>query len=172
MAKIEETEREELVGLLTKQGLRITEQRLMVLAAMRREPNDVTAQSLHKRLRKANPKLGQATVYRTLTVLADGGVLDRINHLHGATCYRFCAPGHHHHLTCRECHRVVELRNCDLGNWAENVGDEHGFSGVSHNVELEGTCADCVDGQKTGHHHDTDLAASGPTSCKHEAIER
>lgn len=129
--------------LLQAQGLRVTTQRVIVLAAMMEEPNDCTAQSLFERLRPENPTLGLTTVYRTLNALADGGVVDRLHHGDSA-CFRYCAPGHHHHLTCRKCHTVVELRDCDLAQWAEQQGARHGFSHVSHAVELEGICARCL----------------------------
>lgn len=134
-----------MAAMLAGHGLRVTEQRLVVLGAMLIERNDVTAQSLHERLRLEHPRLGLATVYRTLASLADAGVLDRLHHSHGVACYRFCEPGHHHHLTCRSCHAVVELRDCDLGGWASRVGSQHGFHSIEHSVELEGLCGRCAD---------------------------
>lgn len=129
--------------ILAVHGLRVTDQRVIVLDAMRAERNDVTAQSLHERLRAAHPRLGLATVYRTLNSLADAGVLDQLHHGHDGTCFRYCSPGHHHHLTCTSCHRVVELHDCDLGDWARAIGRAHGFSGIRHDVELQGVCEAC-----------------------------
>lgn len=106
-------------------------------------PDDTTAQALHERLRGEHPSLGLATVYRTLGALVEAGVLDAMQHGHG-TCYRLCAPGHHHHLTCVKCHRVVEVRECTVGEWAEDVGRSNGFSDVRHTVELTGLCATCA----------------------------
>lgn len=127
---------------LQRQGLRATSQRAIVLAEMMGRHDDTTAQALHERLRPAHPSLGLATVYRTLNTLAEAGVLDAMQHGHG-TCYRWCAPGHHHHLTCVRCHRIVEVRDCAVGEWAERVGAERGFSGVRHVVELTGVCPAC-----------------------------
>jgi Fur family ferric uptake transcriptional regulator len=134
---------QELGELLASHDLRVTEQRLVVLGAMMHEFNDVTAQALHARLREQHPKLGLATVYRTLSTLAEAGVLDRLHHDDGGACYRYCAPGHHHHLVCRDCHAVVELRDCDLDSWAKKVARQHGFRQVEHTVELQGTCRSC-----------------------------
>lgn len=105
---------------------------------------DVTAQTLHAELGSSDPAIGLATVYRTLGALADAGVIDAMQHGHG-TCWRHCAPGHHHHLTCVSCHRVVELHECAVQEWADDVAVAHGFTGVRHVVELSGTCADCRD---------------------------
>lgn len=129
--------------VLAAHQLRITDQRTIVLEALAAEPNDVTAQTLHERLRRQHPKLGLATVYRTLNALADAGVLDRLHHGSDGVCFRYCGPGHHHHLTCRACHAVVELHGCDLGEWARDIGQHHGFRDVEHSVELVGICDAC-----------------------------
>lgn len=127
---------------LRRHGLRATPQRMLLLSALMETHDDTTAQALHERLRPANPSLGLATVYRTLGVLAGAGVVDAMQHGHG-TCYRRCAPGHHHHLTCTRCHRVVELHDCRVGEWAERVGAESGFVEIRHSVELTGVCGSC-----------------------------
>ena len=128
---------------LRDHGLRVTDQRVIVLEAMMLESGDATAQALHERLRLRHPKLGLATVYRTLGSLVDAGVLDTLQHGHGI-CYRWCAPGHHHHLTCTQCHAVIELRDCIVDGWADTVGARHGYTGVQHSVELTGTCPRCA----------------------------
>ncbi len=127
---------------LQRHGMRATEQRVVVLDALMRRHDDVTAQALHEELRADHPGLGLATVYRALGALAEAGVIDALQHGHG-TCWRYCSPGHHHHLTCDRCHAVVELHHCGVGEWADRVAAEHGYSDVAHVVELRGTCAAC-----------------------------
>jgi Fur family ferric uptake transcriptional regulator len=128
---------------LARAGLRATPQRILVLAALMARRDDVTAQSLHERLRPAHPNLGLATVYRTLGALSEAGLIDAMQHGHG-TCYRRCAPGHHHHLTCIRCHKVVEVRDCEIGAWADRVGAASGFRQIAHTVELTGVCDRCA----------------------------
>jgi Fur family ferric uptake transcriptional regulator len=123
-------------------GLRATDQRVEVLVAVTAARGDVTAQSLHASMVAAGGRLGLATVYRTLGSLAEAGLVDAMQHGHG-TCYRACAPGHHHHLTCDSCHAVIELHECEVGDWASSVAQRHGFSEVRHVLELHGTCAAC-----------------------------
>ena len=77
------------------------------------EHDDVTAQELHERLRRRGERLGLATVYRTLGLLAEEGVIDALSHRQGELCYRLCGDGHHHHLVCSRCHQVVELEDCE-----------------------------------------------------------
>ena len=129
-----------LEGLLARHGLRSTKQRVAVLRSLAAEPNDATAQEIHARLRSA---VGLATVYRTLSLLSEAGVVDALSHRAGEVCYRLCSGGHHHHLVCRDCHRVVELADCELDPWLFRLGREHGFTVETHSLEVTGTCAEC-----------------------------
>jgi Fur family ferric uptake transcriptional regulator len=114
------------VALLEGVGVRPTRQRLTVLSELMVEDDDVTAQELHERLRRRGERLGLATVYRTLGILADEGVVDALSHRPGELCYRLCGDGHHHHLVCSGCHRVVELEDCELDPWLDRISAAHG----------------------------------------------
>jgi Fur family ferric uptake transcriptional regulator len=129
--------------LLRQRGLRPTRQRVAVLRSLGSEPNDATAQQIHARLRTGSERVGLATVYRTLALLSEHGVVDALMHHPGEACYRLCGDGHHHHLVCDECHRVVELGDCELEDWLERRAAEHGFTVAAHSVEVSGTCAEC-----------------------------
>lgn len=129
--------------ILARKDLRVTRQRLLVLAALVDDPYDATAQKIHERLRAEGREIGLATVYRTLGALSEADVVDTLSHLRGETCYRLCGEEHHHHLLCSECHRIVELTNCGLEDWIDGVAAEHGFTASSHEIELVGVCSDC-----------------------------
>lgn len=133
----------EYAQLLAQHGLRATRQRVAVLAALARERDDATAQEIHARLGDKGQRIGLATVYRTLAALSEIGVIDALMHRPGELCYRLCGEGHHHHLVCSQCHRVVELGDCELDDWLERLGDAHGFTVSAHTVEVTGTCAEC-----------------------------
>ena len=124
-------------------GLAPTRQRIAVAAELMRERDDVTAQQLHARLRRRGERLGLATVYRTVGLLASAGVLDVLSHHPGEVCYRWCGDEHHHHLVCSGCHRVVELAGCRLGSWLDRVSAEHGFVATGHRLEVAGLCSTC-----------------------------
>ncbi len=129
--------------LLADAGLQPTRQRLAIVGELVREPNDVTAQELHDRLRARGPAPGLATVYRTLTRLSDAGVVDTLTHHQGELCYRLCGDDHHHHFVCSSCHGVVELDDCRIEPWLDDLAGRHGFTVTGHHVELEGVCAGC-----------------------------
>jgi Fur family ferric uptake transcriptional regulator len=59
--------------------------------------------------------------------------------------YRQCSDVHHHHLVCRQCGRTVEIAGPAVEKWANTVAAEHGFSDVSHQLELFGLCTTCRD---------------------------
>ena len=129
--------------LLAEKGLRVTKQRLEVLAELARERDDVTAQALWGRLRERDSRTGLATVYRTLALLSEKGVIDALSHHGTELCYRLCSETHHHHITCSSCHRVVEVEQCGLGGWLDEVSRRHGFVATDHRVEITGVCKDC-----------------------------
>jgi Fur family ferric uptake transcriptional regulator len=129
--------------LLATHGIRATRQRQHVLEALSAEPNDATAQQIFESLRARGESTGLATVYRTLALLSERGAVDALMHRPGEICYRLCSDTHHHHLTCSECHQVVELSECRLEPWLERLGGVHGFTVTSHAVEVTGICSDC-----------------------------
>jgi Fur family transcriptional regulator, ferric uptake regulator len=119
---------------------RRTEQRRSIVRALSKSDRALSAQELHDELKG----VGLATVYRNLGRLADEGEIDSIRRPNGETAYRACGSGHHHHLICRDCGKVVELHGCTLSDWSSKIAGEHGFSAVEHQAELFGTCADCA----------------------------
>jgi Fur family ferric uptake transcriptional regulator len=132
-----------LAGLLEKKGVRPTRQRLEVLEELSRESDDLTAQDLWRRLRGRKSPIGLATVYRTLSLLSENGVIDTLSHHGSEQCYRLCGDHHHHHLLCSSCHRVVEVEQCDLGGWLDEVASRYGFVATDHQIEITGLCAGC-----------------------------
>ena len=118
---------------------RRTEQRAAILEALRVSDRAVTAQELHGQLKD----VGLATVYRNLQRLADSGDADTLRRDNGEVAFLICGGGHHHHLTCRVCGHVEQVRDCRLDDWAREVAAGHGFSQVEHRAELVGLCAGC-----------------------------
>jgi len=134
----------EVEELLDSSGVRVTRQRVEILRELAREPDDVTAQALWQRLRgRRRSQIGLATVYRTLALLNEHGVIDSLSHHGGELCYRLCGDAHHHHLVCSSCHRVVEVEECGLDGWLASVSKRHGFVPTDHTVEITGLCAGC-----------------------------
>jgi Fur family ferric uptake transcriptional regulator len=134
---------QDIAELLERSGVRATPRRLEVLEELARERDDVTAQELWSRLRERDSRAGLATVYRTLALLSEKGVVDVLSHHGGEQCYRLCGDEHHHHLLCERCHKVVEVGECGLDAWVAAAAKQHGFVATDHRVEIVGLCADC-----------------------------
>jgi Fur family ferric uptake transcriptional regulator len=124
---------------------RSTRQRVAVQSALDEAGGFNTAQELHETLRASGTKVGLATVYRSLQLLADAGEVDVIRNDAGEAFYRRCSRQHHHHLICKRCGVAVEVSGVAVEEWADRVAAEHGFSEVSHSLELFGVCGDCKD---------------------------
>jgi Fur family transcriptional regulator, ferric uptake regulator len=104
-----------------------------------------SAQDLFADLRAEGSKIGLTTVYRALQALCDAGEVDVLRTDDGEAVYRACETDeHHHHLVCRACGRTVEVAGPTVERWAEAIGAEHGFVGVTHTVEVYGTCPTCA----------------------------
>jgi Fur family ferric uptake transcriptional regulator len=123
--------------------MRPTRQRAAVANALGKAESFRSAQHIHEVLRAAGERVGLTTVYRTLQAMADAGEVDVLRS-DGEAMYRRCrSNGHHHHLVCRGCGTTVALAAADVEAWTATVAKRHGFSDVSHTVEVFGTCRDC-----------------------------
>jgi Fur family transcriptional regulator, ferric uptake regulator len=124
-------------------GLRPTKQRLAVASALAATEGFHSAQEIHDLLGRRGESVGLATVYRTLQRLADTGEVDMMRTEEGEAIYRRCSETHHHHLVCRSCGATVEVEGPAVEKWTSAIASEHGFSDLSHTLEIVGTCADC-----------------------------
>ncbi|GAA1443485.1 transcriptional repressor [Nocardiopsis tropica] len=103
-----------------------------------------SAQDLYADLRADGSKIGLTTVYRALQALSDSGQVDVLRTDDGEAVYRACdTESHHHHLVCRVCSTAVEIEGPAVEKWAVEMGAKHGFTGVTHTLEVFGTCARC-----------------------------
>jgi Fur family ferric uptake transcriptional regulator len=126
-------------------GVRSTRQRTAVAEALDRVDGFRSAQELHDQLRQDGASVGLTTVYRHLQALADAGHVDVLRTDGGEAVYRRCpTDAHHHHLVCRDCGRSVEVEGPEVEAWASGVAAAHGFTDVSHTVEVFGTCSSCA----------------------------
>jgi Fur family ferric uptake transcriptional regulator len=126
-------------------GLRSTRQRTAVADVLARVDGFRSAQELHDLLRHDGASVGLTTVYRHLQALADAGHIDVLRTDGGEAVYRRCPTDeHHHHLVCRSCGRSVEVDGPEVEAWASRVAERHGFTAVSHTVEVFGTCEACA----------------------------
>jgi Fur family ferric uptake transcriptional regulator len=128
----------------TPPGVRSTRQRAAISALLEKLDDFRSAQDLHDELRRRGEGIGLTTVYRTLQSMAAAGLVDTLRTDTGESVYRRCSAHHHHHLVCRVCGCTVEVQGGQVETWAADVAHEHGFSDVSHTVEIFGLCGACT----------------------------
>ena len=124
-------------------GVRATRQRAAITALLETVDDFRSAQELHDALRERGENIGLTTVYRTLQGMAAGGLVDTLRTDTGESVYRRCSEHHHHHLVCRRCGSTVEVGDHEVEEWAARVAGEHGFTDVSHTIEIFGVCGEC-----------------------------
>jgi len=129
---------------------RSTRQKRALAAILDTSDGFRSAQDLFTELRAGGQNVGLTTVYNQLRALAGSGEVDVLRAEDGETRYRRCGAGHHHHLVCRQCGRTVEVGGQEAERWAAQVAASHGFSDVTHIVEILGTCAQCASGLPVG----------------------
>ncbi len=125
-------------------GTRPTRQRRAIAAVLETFDDFRSAQDIHALLDQGGEHVGLSTVYRTLQALADSGEIDSLRTEAGESIYRRCsASHHHHHLVCRSCGATVEIEGPAVERWTRSVAADHGYSDVSHTLEVFGTCSSC-----------------------------
>jgi Fur family transcriptional regulator, ferric uptake regulator len=129
--------------MTSTEGLRTTPQRQAVLEALNGVDDFRSAQEVHELLSSRGSGIGLATVYRTLALYADHGLVDVLRREDGEAIYRRGSDTHHHHLVCRSCGTTVEVEGRAVEAWTSSIATEHGFSEPAHTLEIVGTCADC-----------------------------
>lgn len=104
---------------------------------------DFTIDELWHDLRQRESHLGRATVYRSVEMLVQAGLLDRVEFADGTHHYRVCGGVHHHHLTCTQCHRVVEVDLCLPLEHFTAISQQTHFTIEGHALALYGRCEQC-----------------------------
>jgi Fur family ferric uptake transcriptional regulator len=124
---------------------RSTRQKRALAAILDASDGFRSAQDLHAELQAQGENIALTTVYNQVRALAETGHLDARRGEDGETRYRRCASDeHHHHLVCRHCGSAVEVEGPEVERWAARTGGQHGFTNVTHTVEILGTCPDCA----------------------------
>jgi Fur family ferric uptake transcriptional regulator len=138
---------ERLTSALAEVGERNTQPRQAIakaIAAMGETGEAFPVERLIGELKSEKSGVGRATVFRTVDRLVRLKVLDRIDFADGERWYRLCdTDEHHHHLTCRVCHRVVELELCLPRTKIEAIEQRERFTIEDHEISLFGLCEKC-----------------------------
>lgn len=132
----------DLIQRLRTAGYKITPPRRAVLEVIQREGEHLNPHEILDRAQGIHAQTGRATVYRTLELLTQLGIVRPIYvGEHGPTYIR--AEGGHHHLVCARCGRIVDFEQCVADSMERELEERFGFRITSHLLEFYGLCARC-----------------------------
>ena len=128
---------------LRKRGYRLTPQRHMILSVIQEADGHLNIDQILERVQERNPYVSLSTVYRTLELLRELGLV-RENHLPGEQPhFETAESAAHHHLVCRRCRTVIHLEDTLLGNLHEQLQKQYTFHGLTLDLVAAGYCDAC-----------------------------
>lgn len=133
----------ELKKIIRTLNLKVTTQRMAILAALHEGRRHVTAQELFEKVNKEHPEIGFATVYRFLRTLTEGDFVSEVRMGGLPARYELNSKTHHDHLTCVRCGKICEFENKTIETLQEKVARQFGFQLTHHVLELYGVCPSC-----------------------------
>ena len=132
-----------LTTSLRRSGERLTRPRKTVASLIDQRDGHFTSADLVSDARRKGVPVGRATIFRTLELFAELGVVERIDLPTGEHAYVVCEPAHHHHVVCSSCGRTTEIDDAGLEAMTASVEERTGFRIDRHRIELFGLCAEC-----------------------------
>mgnify|MGYP003479278357 FL=1 len=132
----------DIEALCAEKGLRITEQRRVIARVLSDAEDHPDVEALHARSSAIDPGISIATVYRTVRLFEEAGILDRHDFGDGRARYEAAPEAHHDHLIDVETGRVIEFVDPELESLQRQIAEKLGFRLVDHRMELYGVALD------------------------------
>jgi Fur family ferric uptake transcriptional regulator len=132
----------DIEALCAEKGLRITEQRRVIARVLSDAEDHPDVELLHQRSAAIDPGISIATVYRSVRLFEDAGILERHDFGDGRARYEAAAESHHDHLIDVETGRVIEFVDPELEDLQRRIAEKLGFRLVDHRLELYGVTVD------------------------------
>ena len=136
------TRKIDIEALCHDKGLRITEQRKTIAQVLSEAEDHPDVETLHERAAAVDPKISIATVYRTVRLFEEAGILERHEFGDGRSRYEAASDAHHDHLIDVETGNVIEFVDEDLERLQKIIAEKLGFRLVDHRMELYGVALD------------------------------
>ncbi len=136
-------------AVLDRAGYRATAARRAVLDLIAGRDGHFTAADLADDARNRDLRIGRATIFRTLDVLAELHAVERLDLPSGEHAYVACEPDHHHHVVCSACGRSRDIDDAGLRSVVREIARRTGYRIDEHRLELFGRCPDCLPGGST-----------------------
>ncbi|MBE0480649.1 MAG: transcriptional repressor [Dehalococcoidia bacterium] len=134
-----------LLDILKDRGYRLTPQRMMVLEAIEESSNHISAEEIYDRAKLKYPYLNRSTVYRTLELLKENGLVTETDLGEGRFLYHPAGKAQHHHLVCRNCTKVIDIDIDVLDKLRDDLRSGYGFEAELEHIAFFGYCRDCAE---------------------------
>ncbi len=133
---------------LKRENLKFTPQREEILNEILKTKGHFEVEDIVYSLKNKKKNVSRATVYRTLSILKDMGLVSEVIKYKNKTIYELGLTKHHDHLICVDCGKIIEFFNSKLEKLQDQVCKDYSFFPMSHRLEIYGLCKDCYDKQK------------------------
>ncbi len=130
--------------VLRAAGHRVTPQRILILDAVCDGASHTTLGEIYARVRVHNPSIDRSTLYRTLKLYVELGLVVSAEPGDGEIYYEIAKPQRHHHLVCRKCGRGQEIDHAIIHSMFDQLREVYRFSADSDHLVIMGICADCA----------------------------
>ena len=124
-------------------GYRLTQPRRALARLIGARAGHFTADELLGASRRERLGVGRATVFRSLDILTELGLIERLDLPTGDHTFVACEPAHHHHVVCSSCGRSTDVGDSGIATVLDEVGRRSGYRIESHRLELFGLCPSC-----------------------------
>lgn len=132
-----------LAQQMRQQGHKLTQPRGAILRVLLVSPKPLSPNEIQEQGQAYCSDLGLVTVYRTLELMEEIGLVRPVHVAEGCHGYVLATPGHTHHVVCVRCHAVVEINGCEMGDFLKSVAEETGYTVTGHWLEIAGLCREC-----------------------------
>jgi Fur family ferric uptake transcriptional regulator len=131
-------------NFLGKKGLKFTKERIAVLKEVFSSHNHFEPENLYLRIKGSGSKASRASVYRTLNLLVESGLVEKVTRTEKGNVYEHTfGHAHHDHMICGECGSITEFYSEKLENLQKEICLTNDFDGKSHTLEIRGYCTKC-----------------------------
>ncbi len=132
------------IDFLKKKGLKLTPQRERVLTIFLDQEKHLTVEDLYNIIKKKDPSLGQATVFRTLKLLVEAQIAGEVDFGDKKIRYEHkYGHKHHDHIICTECGKCIEAANPKIEELQNKLCEKFSFKVISHRLKIFGICKQC-----------------------------
>ena len=129
--------------ILQEKGHRLTPQRMLVIEALHNADGHISAEEIYEQLHSRYPYANISTVYRNLELLKKLNLVTETDFAEGRVRYHITDKGHHHHLVCNSCGKVIDLEEPVLNPLKDTLLQEYGFDADLRHLAISGVCSGC-----------------------------